>query len=135
VKEQDMPEINGIGWFEIATDQPAVAERFYGDVFGWRFGDDDGGATGADGSAYRGITTPGTDRPSGGLFPTGGKAPNYAVFYVVVADVAQTCGQTEAAGGKVLVAPQTTPDGLTFAQLLDPAGNQFGIFTPPAGGE
>ena len=33
-----MPTINGIGWFEIATDQPAAAERFYGDVFGWTFG-------------------------------------------------------------------------------------------------
>jgi predicted enzyme related to lactoylglutathione lyase len=130
-----MPAINGIGWFEIATDQPAVAERFYGEVFGWRFGNDDGGATGADGSAYRGITTPGTERPSGGLFPTGGKVPNYAVFYLVVADLAATCKAAEAAGGKVLVAPQTTPDGLSFAHLLDPSGNQFGVFTPPPGGE
>jgi len=130
-----MPEINGIGWFEIATDQPATAERFYGDVFGWRFGNDDGGATGADGSAYRMITTPGADRPSGGLSPTGGKTPNYAVFYVLVADVAETSKAAEAAGGKVLVAAQTTPDGLSFAHLLDPAGNHFAVFTPPPGGE
>jgi uncharacterized protein len=34
-----MPAINGIGWFEIATDQPAAAERFYGDVFGWELHD------------------------------------------------------------------------------------------------
>jgi predicted enzyme related to lactoylglutathione lyase len=30
-----MPGSNGIGWFEIGTDDPAAAERFYGDVFGW----------------------------------------------------------------------------------------------------
>ena len=128
-----MPAINGIGWFEIATDQPAAAERFYGDVFGWRFGDDDDGATGADGATYRMITTPGAGGPSGGLFPTGGKTPNYAVFYIVVADLAATCKAAEAAGGKVLVGPQSTPNGLAFAHLLDPAGNQFAVFTPPAG--
>jgi len=130
-----MPAINGIGWFEIATDQPAAAERFYGDVFGWRFGDDGGGATGADGSSYRMITTPGAERPSGGLFPTGGKTPNYAVFYVLVADVGESAKAAEAAGGSVLVPAQTTPDGLTFAHLLDPSGNHFAVFTPAPGGE
>ena len=130
-----MPAINGIGWFEIATDQPAVAERFYGDVFGWTFGNDEGGATGADGSTYRMITTPGADGPSGGLFPTGGKTPNYAVFYVLVADVAESAKAAEAAGGSVLVPAQTTPDGLSFAHLLDPSGNHFAVFTPAPGRE
>jgi uncharacterized protein len=32
---------NGIGWFEIGTDDPAAAERFYGDVFGWTVSQDD----------------------------------------------------------------------------------------------
>jgi len=32
------------------------------------------------------------------------------------------------------VPAQTTPDGLVFAQVLDPAGNQIGIFTPPGPG-
>lgn len=127
-----MSALNGIGWFEIGTDQPAEAERFYGDVFGWTFGDDQGGA--ADG-AYRIVSTPGAGGMQGGLFPTGGKTPNYAIFYLLVADPAETCRAAEAAGGKVLVAPQTTPDGLSFAHLLDPAGNHFGVFTPPAGGE
>lgn len=130
-----MPAINGIGWFEVGTDNPAEAERFYGDVFGWTFGNDQGAATGADGSPYRSITTPGEGRPSGGLFPTGGKVPNYAVFYVLVADVDAAAKAAEAAGGRVLVPAQRTPDGLTFAHLLDPSGNQFGIFAPPAGGE
>jgi catechol 2,3-dioxygenase-like lactoylglutathione lyase family enzyme len=30
-----MPGFNGIAWFEIGTDDPAAAERFYGDVLGW----------------------------------------------------------------------------------------------------
>jgi hypothetical protein len=28
-----------------------------------------------------------------------------------------------------------TPAGITFAHLLDPAGNQFEVFTMPPGGE
>ena len=118
--------INGIGWFEIGTDDPAAAERFYGGLFGWTFADD------ADsGMPYRVITTPAAGSLQGGVFPTGGKMPNYAVFYICVADVADTCRRAEAAGGKVLVPATTAADGLTFAQLLDPAGSQFGVFAPP----
>jgi uncharacterized protein len=46
-----MSRFNGIGWFEIGTDQPAAAEKFYGEVFGWAFADDDSAS--ADGSADR----------------------------------------------------------------------------------
>ena len=125
-----MSVTNGIGWFEIATDEPAAAERFYGEVFGWTFSDDDD-STSADGTAYRIVTTPAEGGLRGGLFATGGTVPNYAVFTVLVEDTAATCAQAEAAGGKVLVAPQTEPGGLTFAHLLDPSGNHFGVFTPP----
>jgi predicted enzyme related to lactoylglutathione lyase len=146
-----MSGINGIGWFEIGTDQPATTERFYADVFGWTFADDDD-STSADGTPYRIATTPGGAGPggggpggggpggggpgggglSGGVSATGGATPGYAIFYVLVADTAETCRQVEAAGGKVLVAPRTEPSGLTSAHLLDPTGNHIGIFTPPA---
>jgi uncharacterized protein len=125
-----MSAVNGIAWFEIGTDQPAAAERFYGDLFGWTFADDDDSVS-ADGSAYRIVTTPAEGSPRGGLFATGGTVPNYAVFTVLVADTAETCRRAEAAGGKVLVGPKTEPGGLSFAHLLDPAGNRFGVFTPP----
>jgi predicted enzyme related to lactoylglutathione lyase len=123
-----MPGINDIGWFEIGTDQPAAAEQFYREVFGWTFADDEDLP---DGMSYRLITAPDGAGPSGGLFATGGTVPNYGIFTLRVADTPATCRQAEAAGGKVLVAPQTTPTGLTFAQLLDPSGIHLGIFTPP----
>jgi predicted enzyme related to lactoylglutathione lyase len=50
---------------------------------------------------------------------------------VEVSDVAATCEAAWGAGGKVLVPPQTTPAGLVFADLLDPAGNLFGIYSRP----
>lgn len=122
---------NGIGWFEIGTDQPETAERFYGDVFGWTFADD---GQLPDGSApYRIVSTPTAGSIQGGVFATGGRMPNYAVFCVEVADTAAACRQAEAAGGKVLAGPLTGPSGVTFAHLLDPSGNQFGVYTAPAG--
>jgi predicted enzyme related to lactoylglutathione lyase len=125
-----MSVTNGIGWFEIGTDQPAAAERFYGDVFGWTFADDDDSVS-ADGTAYRIVTTPAEGGLKGGLFATAGTVPDYAIFTVLVEDTAATCAAAEAAGGKVLVAPRTEPGGLSFAHLLDPSGNHFGVFTPP----
>jgi len=53
---------------------------------------------------YHLVSYPGADAPSGGIFDT---------------------------GGKVLVPPTTSKDGLVFADLHDPAGNHFGVFTPP----
>jgi len=118
---------NGIGWFEIGTDEPDRAERFYGDLFGWSFTVEDDGDL-----PYRTVDTNVAGSIGGGVFPTGGKAPNYAIFYVVVDDVAETCRRAEASGGKVIVPAQTTNNGLTFAHLLDPAGNNFGVYTPSA---
>ncbi len=116
---------NGIGWFEVGTADTGTAERFYGGLFGWRFGEDPG-------TGYREITTPAGDSVGGGLFRTPPGVPSYAIFYVEVADVAATSVAAEAAGGKVLVSAHTDPDGLTFAHLLDPAGNHFGVYTPPS---
>jgi uncharacterized protein len=119
-----MPGFNGIAWFEVGTDDPAAAEQFYGDVLGWTVAHDGN-------PGYEVFTTGDADGVHGGLFDTEGKLPSYAVFSVIVEDVAATCRRAEEAGGKVQRAPQVNPDGLTFAHLLDPAGNHFEIFTPP----
>src|SRR5262249_3643165 len=60
-----------------------------------------------------------------------GEFPNHAIFMVVVQDVAAVCAQVERLGGKGLVPPTTSKDGLVFADLHDPAGNHLGVFTPP----
>lgn len=117
---------NSVAWFEIGSADPDVAQRFYGELFGWTFQRDDSDDT----MDYRMVTAPGAERPSGGLMNTGGKFPNYATFYVVVEDVAATVAKAERLGAKALLPPTTTPNGLVFAQLHDPSGNQIGIFTP-----
>jgi uncharacterized protein len=119
--------VSGIGWFEISTDDPAGAERFYGDLFGWTFADDPDSTM-----PYRIVTTAAAGSIRGGVLGTGGAMPEYAIFYVQVADVALACSLAETAGGKVLVHATSNNVGLTFAHLADPAGNRFGVFTPPA---
>ena len=121
-----MPGFNAIAWFEIGTDNPAAAERFYGDVLGWTVAHDGN-------PGYEVFTTGDAEGVQGGLFDAEGKLPSYAVFSVLVSDVAETCRRVQAAGGSVKRAPQVTPGGITFAHLLDPAGHHFEVFTMPPG--
>jgi predicted enzyme related to lactoylglutathione lyase len=38
-----MPAFNAIAWFEVGTDDPAAAERFYGEALGWTVANDPAG--------------------------------------------------------------------------------------------
>lgn len=118
---------NPVGWFEIAASDTAKAESFYGELFGWTFED------GPTGPAYR-IAGAG-DGPAGGITTAPAGLPaTYAVFSIVVPDVAATCEQVMAKGGTVLLGPETMEEtGLVFANLTDPDGNHFGVFCPPRG--
>lgn len=114
---------NAVGWFEIGSDDPQAVRAFYSDMFGWDFGD-------TSVPEYCTVQTAGTDPLPGGIMNTGGQTPNYATFYVVVDDVAAACLKAEQVGGKTLVPPTTTSDGLIFAQMVDPSGNRIGVLTP-----
>jgi predicted enzyme related to lactoylglutathione lyase len=126
-----MDGINTVAWFEVASDDPDNAQRFYGELFGWRFAADAESAAG--GVDYRLITAPGREGPGGGLLNTEGRTPGHAVFVVAVADVAATCAEVERLGGKIeakSLGEATSPD---HAYLRDPAGNLFGVFAPATG--
>lgn len=115
-----------VGWFEIGAADPARAESFYRELFGWQFAD------GPMGPVYR--MTEGGDGPGGGITTAEAGLPSsYAIFSIVVPDVAATCERLTELGGKVLVGPAEVPDvGLVYANVEDPEGNHFGLFTPPA---
>lgn len=115
--------------FEIGTDDPAAAKQFYGDVFGWTVSQDDSKSPDP---AYQIITTGDPEGMHGGLFATQGRLANYAVFTVLVDDIEAACRRVVEAGGQIQRPPKVNPVGVTFAHLLDPAGNHFAVFTPPA---
>jgi uncharacterized protein len=119
-----------VNYFEIATDDPDTARSFYGELFGWTFA--------GEGPEYSMVTTGPDQPPSGGIRGTSGPQPegtprSYAVPYVQVEDVAGTCSRLEDLGGKVTSPATTTPDGLAFALVTDPAGNLIGLYSPPPG--
>jgi predicted enzyme related to lactoylglutathione lyase len=116
-----------VGWFEIGTDDPESARRFYGGAFGWTFAQE---------QSYSIITTGKGHQLQGGIQDTKAPLPDgtpssYAVPCVQVGDVAATCGKVEDLGGKVVVPATPIPSGLVYAFVTDPAGNRIGLFTPP----
>jgi predicted enzyme related to lactoylglutathione lyase len=121
-----LPTANGIGWFQIGVTDGDRAEKFYGNVFGWTF-------SGA--SAYRTVATPSARSIAGGLAVHGGSMPNHAIFCVVVDDVEATCQRVVDGGGTDVVPATTTPDGLIFAEVLDPEGNHLGVYRPRPGND
>lgn len=70
--------------------------------------------------------------PVGGIFDHAGKFADYAVFYVLVADVPATVERAKGLGGEVVTEPVTDASGITFARLQDNTGHHFGVFSAPA---
>jgi len=115
-----------IGWFEIAGSDPAKTETFYSGLFNWSFTD------GPTGPAYR-VVDAGEGISGGVTTAPPGLPATYAIFSVMVPDVAATCDQIVELGGRVLVGPEKMDEtGLVFANAVDLDGNHFGIFSPPA---
>ena len=90
-----------------------------------------GWTVGGDGNpTYQIFTTGDPDGVHGGLFATDGQLASYAVFSVIVEDVAATCRRPRRTGGKVQRAPKVNPDGLTSPTSWT-RPNHFEIFSPP----
>ncbi len=126
--------MTSVVWWEIETPDPAGAQAFYGALFGWRFrrafeGSDlkrDYWIIEADGETLGGLQAgvEGAPRPQAG-----------ARLYVQVDDLEQTVesavrlGATTERGRTFLGS-----DDFWFANLLDPQGVSFGLWTSaPAG--
>ncbi|CNE30585.1 Predicted enzyme related to lactoylglutathione lyase [Mycobacterium tuberculosis] len=121
-----VPAFNTVTWFQVGTDAPEEARRFYGDMFGWKF------ALDPDADGYDLVRYPGSDMPSGGIAHVPDASGNHAIFYVLVQDVDASCVEAEKCGGRGATPATTTGNGLKFAHLEDPSGNRFAVFTPPA---
>ncbi|MBB5916295.1 hypothetical protein BJY24_005207 [Nocardia transvalensis] len=121
------PEFDTVAWFQVGSADAAAAQRFYGELFGWGFRSDAGS-----GEGYDLVTYAGQEIPAGGIAHIDDSDTPHAMFCVVVRDVAATSDRAVALGGKVLTPLTTTPDGLTFAHLLDGENNRFMVFTPPS---
>jgi predicted enzyme related to lactoylglutathione lyase len=116
---------NTVRWFEIGSADPEATEQYYGGLFGWTFTPEEGEID------YRLVSAEPAGAPSGGVRDHGGRMANYAIFHVQVEDVAAAVARAVDLGGTVVAPPTRDTKGLVHAQLADPAGSTFGVFSEP----
>ena len=117
---------NSFFWYDVMTTDTAAAAQFYADVVGWT--PQDSGSPGytalmVDGMGVAGLMAVPEDAAAMGARPCW-------MGYIHVPDVAATMASLQAAGGKILKAPQTIEGVITFAVAADPQGAGFLIATP-----
>lgn len=110
-------------WNDLITPDPAEAARFYGELFGWRTQEVEGG------NGYRVIYN--GERSNGGMMPLDprmGSAPPNWMPYFGHEDVRRLVEEIGGLGGQVFSGPMEMPQG-TIAVLGDPQGAVFAVWT------
>ena len=117
--------VNGPGALslnQLNTSDPEAAQRFYGELFGWRFED-----VGTDETRYWGIFR--GDRMNGGMMPLpGGPAPSHWLVYFGSDDVDADADKIRAGGGSLMVEPMDVPPSGRILVAADPHGAIFAEF-------
>ena len=106
---------------EIPADDPERATSFYGGVFGWQFGTMDGMP---DYWLYR------TGDVGGAVGVRDRTAPHAIRNYIEVDSIDEALPKVAALGGTVSGAKSEVPGFGWFAVVLDPEGNEIGLFEP-----
>lgn len=114
-------------WIELSTTDPAGAKRFYGEVFGWEFQDDEIPG----GGVYTMARTRGDDVAGIMEQPepqrTAGVPPNWLCYLTVgVAD--EAASRAAALGGTVHAGPFDVLDAGRMAVIADPTGAMFAVW-------
>ena len=104
--------------FELRSHDPDATRAFFGDLFGWSYGE--GGIPG-----YTYVETGIEGAIPGGIGPVQGGEP-MAVYFVGVADVEASLRKAEELGGRI-VQPATSVPGVTFGVLADTQGQVVGV--------
>ena len=116
--------VNGPGALslnQLNTSDPEAAQRFYTELFGWRF--EQVSETPPYWGVYRG------ERTNAGMMPLppGAPAPSHWLAYFGIDDIDAAADQIGSTGGTVMVPPQEVPGGrILVAQ--DPQGAVFALF-------
>ena len=107
--------------FQILARNPDVLTAFYAELFGWEV--DSNNAMG-----YRTVDTGSGRGMRGGVWPIGPTGGHPLVqLFVEVDDIAASATKVEQLGGKIVIPPQTLPDGDRLAIVLDTEGLSLGL--------
>ncbi len=113
-------------WHEHVSSDPARAQEFYTQLFGWEIevfkpGEMD----------YAMIKAGGTSH--GGFGKAEGGAPSHWLGHVLVEDADAVASKVEAGGGRILFGPQDIPEVGRFVAFADPEGAVVSGFQPVGG--
>jgi predicted enzyme related to lactoylglutathione lyase len=111
-------------WGELWTRVPERAEQFYAAVAGY-----DSREIQSSNGSYTALVRGGKPRTGIVELPWDDVLPHW-LPYLRVADVGETIGRVERAGGQVLLAPSAAHDEGTVAIVSDPTGGVFAIQAP-----
>ena len=111
---------NPVTQFQIISKNPDKASEFYGKLFGWSV--DTNNAMG-----YRVVKTGSEVGIQGGIWPSPPEGHSMVQLFVEVEDVKTAVERATQLGAKVIIPPQTLPDGDEMAMVLDPEGISFGL--------
>jgi len=116
--------------FEVIGRNPDQLRRYYGDLFGWSFATPSPVATEVSAADSYGfldlITTEDGTGIRGGIGGGEGYA-SHAIFYVGVPDVEAALQRAESLGGRRVMGPVTSPNGLVVGHFQDPEGTLIGV--------
>ena len=125
--EGKAPPLGTFCWTELMTRDAAAAKKFYGELLGWTFKDDD-----ISGMTYTMFTPPGAERPIGGLMQMGGPqfegVPPHWLSYILVDNVDERAKRCTKLGGAVKVPPMDIPKIGRFCVIQDPTGAVIALF-------
>ena len=118
--------VNGPGALslnQLNTSDPEAAERFYGELFGWRFD-----SVGTEETPYWGIFR--GDSLNGGMMalPEGGPTPSHWLAYFGSEDIDAHAATIRERGGTLMVEPMDVPPSGRILVAQDPQGAIFALF-------
>ena len=113
-----------VSFFEVISAEPERAQKFYGELFGWKV------AASAEMGGYALVDTgAGDGAVGGGIGPSQGPGDTGVKFYVSVDDLDAYLARAEQLGGTPLVPPMDLPgDYGRIAIFADPDGNPVGLW-------
>jgi uncharacterized protein len=116
--------------FDVIGKDPARLRSYFGELFGWQFDVPSPVAQEVSDSDQYGFLDLVTSADGTGIRGGVGGGPGYeshAVFYVAVPDVETALRRAEELGGKRVMGPATSPNGLVVGHFTDPEGTLIGV--------
>jgi hypothetical protein len=116
-------------WFELATNDPAAAKKFYGSLLGWTAEDVPMGPDGA----YTLFKIDGRDAAAGYMLRKADlerHVPPHWMPYIAVADADAAAARAAKVGGTVIAPPFDVMDLGRVAVLQDPSTAMFCVWQP-----